>query len=176
MRFIETTIPGAWLIEIDRIEDGRGFLARAWCRREFAEHGLQADFVQCNISFNRLRGTLRGLHYQAPPHEETKLVRCTRGALFDVLVDWRPGSFAYRRWEGFELTADNHRMLYVPEGIAHGFQTLEDDTEVFYQMGEFHHPESAHGLRWDDPALGIRWPLGKPIVSDRDSAYPGIEA
>ncbi len=175
MRFIETSIPGAWLIEIERIEDERGFLARAWCRREFAERGLKADFVQCNISFNRLRGTLRGLHYQAPPHEETKLVRCTRGALFDVLVDWRPGSFAYRRWQGFELTAANHRMLYIPEGVAHGFQTLEDNTEVFYQMGEFHHPESARGLRWDDPALGIRWPLGDPIVSARDTAYSGIE-
>lgn len=176
MRFIETSIPGAYLIEIEPIEDERGFFARSWCQREFAEHGLDANLVQCNISFNHARGTLRGLHFQAPPHEETKLVRCTRGALFDVLVDMRPASPAYCRWEGFELTAMNHRMLYVPKGLAHGFQTLEDDTEVFYQMGEFFHPESARGVRWDDPTLAIRWPIAAPILSDRDAAFPGVES
>jgi dTDP-4-dehydrorhamnose 3,5-epimerase len=163
---------GACVIELDRLGDERGFFARSFDRDEFAAHGLKSDFVQCNVSFNGKRGTLRGLHYQASPHEEAKLVRCTRGAIFDVIVDLRKVSGTYLQWIGVELTAENHRMLYVPEGFAHGFQTLEDASEVFYQMSEVFRPEAARGVRWNDPALGITWPLPDPTVSARDADYP----
>jgi dTDP-4-dehydrorhamnose 3,5-epimerase len=175
MIFRETTLKGAWIIEPERLEDERGFFARTWCRDEFEARGLSPDFVQCNVSHNRRRGTVRGLHYQAAPHAEAKLVRCTRGAIFDVLVDLREGSDTYLNWTAAELTADNGKMVFAPEGVAHGFQTLDDDTEVFYQMSEPYHPESAGGVRWDDPRLAIAWPLSERcIVSDRDRSLPRL--
>jgi dTDP-4-dehydrorhamnose 3,5-epimerase len=172
MIFVPTRLSEACIIEPQRLADDRGFFARTFCQEEFAAHGLKAHFVQCNISFNTRKGTLRGMHYQDKPHEEAKLVRCTRGAIFDVIVDIRQDSPTCRQWVGVELTADNRRMLYVPEGFAHGFQTLEDDTEVFYQMAETYRPESARGIRWNDPALAIGWPLSATIVSARDAGYP----
>jgi dTDP-4-dehydrorhamnose 3,5-epimerase len=171
MRFTETRIPGAFVIDPERIEDERGFFARTWCEETFRARGLRTRLVQCSLSCNRKKGTLRGMHWQAPPHPEAKLVRCTRGAIHDVILDLRPESPAYKRWEAVILTADNGRMLYVPEGVAHGFQTLADDTEVFYQMSEAHHPECARGVRWDDPAFGIAWPPGERILNDRDRRY-----
>ena len=172
MRFLPTQLEGACVIELDRLEDERGFFARSFCRDEFAVHGLEPGFVQCNISFNAQRGTLRGMHFQANPYEEAKLVRCTRGAIFDVIADIRKHSDTYRRWIGVELTAENRRMLYVPKGFAHGFQTLEDASEVFYQMSDMFRPEASRGVRWDDPAFGIKWPLPDPTVSARDGGYP----
>jgi dTDP-4-dehydrorhamnose 3,5-epimerase len=173
VRFQELPLAGAFLVEPERRDDGRGFFARAWCRREFEDYGIRCDWVQCNLSFNRRRGTLRGLHYQRAPWGEAKLVRCVRGAAYDVIVDLRPGSPHYGRWAAAELTADNRRMLYVPEGFAHGFQTLEDNTELFYQMGQYYLPKAAAGLRWDDPALGIAWPAcRRRLLSARDRAYP----
>lgn len=172
MIFTETTLKGAFLIEAERREDERGFFARTWCQREFASHGLEKNWVQCSISFNRKKGTLRGMHYQAPPYEEAKLIRCTRGAIFDVIVDLRPHSPSFKHWVGLELTADNRRMLYIPEGFAHGFQTLADETEIFYQMSQFYAPEYASGVRWDDPALHIAWPTDERTISERDRSYP----
>jgi len=160
------------VIEVERLTDERGFFARAWCQREFAEHGLNPRLVQCNISYNPRRGTLRGMHYQAVPHSEAKLVRCTRGAIYDVIVDLRSDSPSYLRHFGVDLTAEGREMLYVPEGVAHGFLTLEDETEVFYQMSEFYAPEAARGVRWNDPAFGIRWPIEVAVISPRDAAYP----
>jgi dTDP-4-dehydrorhamnose 3,5-epimerase len=171
MRFVETPLKGAFVVELERIEDERGFFARSFCEREFAEQGLVPRFVQCNLSYNRSKGTLRGMHYQAEPHPEAKLVRCTFGAIFDVIVDIRPASPTVHRWFGTELSASNRRMLFIPTGFAHGFQCLTDDAEVFYQMSEFYHPECARGLRWDDPRLGIGWPLPNPVVSQRDRSY-----
>jgi dTDP-4-dehydrorhamnose 3,5-epimerase len=173
--FRQTQLPGVYLLEPERHEDERGFFARTWCRREFEAHGLDPRLVQCNISFNRKRGTLRGMHYQAAPHGEAKLIRCTRGAIYDVIVDLRRDSPAFKKWVAAELTAENRSMLFVPEGLAHGFQTLEGDTEVFYQMSEFYHPESARGVRWDDPAFGIRWPFAQPIMSDKDRGYADFQ-
>lgn len=171
MRFIPATLPGAFRIEMDRREDDRGFFARSWCAREAEAHGLNPRIVQCNVSFNRRRGTLRGMHVQIAPHQEAKLVRCTRGALADVILDLRPESPTYRKWELFELSEESGDAVYVPEGIAHGFQTLADDTEVHYQMSEFHSDVLARGVRWNDPAFGIIWPLPNPILSPRDAAY-----
>ena len=171
MIFTETRLKGAFLITPERLEDERGFFARTFCRREFAEHGLNPDLVQCSISFNKRRGTLRGMHYQVPPYEETKVVRCTMGAIYDVILDLRTDSATFKEWLGVELTADNRSMLYIPEGLAHGFQTLAEDTEVFYQMSEFYVPGSAAGVRWNDPAFGIRWPLEISTVSERDATY-----
>lgn len=172
MLFRETALTGAYLIELDKHEDERGFFARSWCQREFLAHGLNPRLVQCNISFNRRRGTLRGMHYQVAPHEEAKLVRCTRGAIYDVIIDLRPASPTYMQWIAVELTADNYRMLYIPERFAHGFQTLEDNTEVFYQMSEFYAPECARGIRWNDPTFAISWPTAERIISQRDQQYP----
>lgn len=171
MRFTETVLSGAFVVEIDPVQDERGFFARSWCQQEFAAHGLNPNLAQCNISFNKKRGTLRGMHYQEKPHEEAKLVRCTRGVIFDVIVDLRPDSPTHRRWFGVELSADNHRMLYVPEGVAHGFQTLEDDSEVFYQMSVVHHPEAARGVRFDNPEFAIAWPIADKIISTRDGLF-----
>lgn len=168
MIFTETKLQGAYLIDIEALADERGFFARSWCQKEFESHGLNPDFVQCNISFNKKKGTLRGLHYQEDPHQEAKLVRCTAGSLFDVIVDLRPDSKTYRQWVAVELSASNHRMLYVPKGFAHGFQTLEDNTEVFYQMSEFYRSECARGIRWDDPSIAIGWPLPITSVSGKD--------
>ncbi|MBL8490631.1 MAG: dTDP-4-dehydrorhamnose 3,5-epimerase [Rhodocyclaceae bacterium] len=174
MKFTATPIPGVYVVDIQPAEDERGFFARAWCQREMAGQGLCPELAQVSLSFNRHRGTLRGLHYQAAPHGEAKLVRCTRGAMFDVAVDLRPGSPARLRWHGVELSADNRRALYIPEGCAHGFQTLADDTEILYMISTFHHAESARGLRFDDPAIGIPWPLEPRCVSDRDLALPRL--
>jgi dTDP-4-dehydrorhamnose 3,5-epimerase len=171
VRFQETELPGAFVIEPERIEDDRGFFARIWCIREFADHGLSTDLVQCNVSYNARKGTLRGMHYQVAPHAEIKLVRCTRGSILDVIVDVRPESPTFHRWVGVELSARNGRMLYIPEGFAHGFQTLEDGSEVFYQMSTFYHPESARGLRWDDPAVGIEWPLDVAVMAEKDKSF-----
>jgi dTDP-4-dehydrorhamnose 3,5-epimerase len=177
MRFTPTELAGVVVVDFEPLADERGFFARSFCRDEFAAHGLRTDVIQCNVSFNRRRGTLRGMHFQVAPLAEAKLVRCTRGRLLDVVVDLRPGSASFCRWIGVELGGDatRHRALYVPEGFAHGFQTLEDDTEVFYQMFERYSPEHARGVRWDDPAFGIRWPLPDPILSDRDRTYPLLQ-
>ena len=171
MKFTETGLKGAYIIELEQIEDERGFFARSWCEKEFAKHGLNSNLVQCNISFNRKQGTLRGMHYQGDPHEEAKLVRCTMGAIYDVIIDLRSESATFKQWTGVELTAENRKMLYIPEGFAHGFQTLEDNTEVFYQMSEFYHPESAKGVRWNDPVFKIEWLMKNPIISPKDGAY-----
>jgi dTDP-4-dehydrorhamnose 3,5-epimerase len=177
LTFHELPLAGAYLIEPDRREDERGFFARTWCAASFAARGLDARLTQCNISFNGRRGTLRGLHYQAEPHPEVKLVRCTMGAVFDVIADLRPGSASYGWWYAVELTAANRQMLYIPAGFAHGFQTLQDDTELFYQMSEVYHPGLARGVRWDDPTLAIRWPdCAERTLSPRDAALPGLEA
>jgi dTDP-4-dehydrorhamnose 3,5-epimerase len=177
MFFNETKLPGAFVIEPQRLEDERGFFSRSFCRHEFAQRGLNPDVAQCNISFNRDAGTLRGMHYQEAPHMEDKLIRCTRGRLHDVIVDLRRESSTFTQWIAVELTGDNGRMLYVPKGCAHGFQTLEDNTEVFYQMSEFYHAESARGVRWDDPAFGIEWPAEvELIISERDRNWPDYSA
>jgi dTDP-4-dehydrorhamnose 3,5-epimerase len=176
MVFSETRLRGAYVIDLERREDARGFFARSWDTHEFSVRGLNSRVVQCSVSFNARRGTLRGMHYQAKPYEEAKLVRCTRGAAYDVIVDLRADSPTHLQWEAIELTEGNHRMIYVPEGFAHGFQTLEDATELFYQMSQVYHPETARGVRWDDPAFGIRWPAGERIISERDRAYPDFVA
>lgn len=172
MIFRELEVAGAYVLEPELHHDERGFFARAFCRRELEERGLDATVAQCSLSFNRRRGTLRGMHYQAPPGEEAKLVRCIRGALHDVIVDVRPGSGTFGRHAAVELTADNRFALYVPPGCAHGFQTLSDDTEVYYQMSAFYAPELARGFRHDDPALGIEWPLPVSVISERDRELP----
>jgi dTDP-4-dehydrorhamnose 3,5-epimerase len=172
MIFTGTPIAGAYLIEVERIEDDRGFFARTWCEREFRQQDLNPRLVQCSISFNIRKGTLRGLHYQVAPHAEAKLVRCAAGAVYDVIVDLRPDSRTFCRWYGVELTAENRRALFIPEGLAHGFLTLVDNTEVFYQMSEFYSPDCARGARWNDPAFDIRWPAPVVMMSPRDAAYP----
>lgn len=172
MFFTEAKLKGAFVIGLDRKADLRGFFARTFCVQEFEAHGLSPRVVQCNMSYNRHRGTLRGMHWQAPPSAEAKLIRAVRGSVLDVIVDLRPGSPTYLQHVAVELTASNGQMLYIPEGFAHGFQTLEDETEVFYQMSEFHAPEQARGARWNDPAFGIAWPLPDPIMSDRDRTWP----
>ena len=174
MIFTETKLKGAYIIDIEPIEDKRGFFARSWCRKEFTERGLNPNLVQCNISYNKRKGTLRGMHYQAAPHQEVKVVRCTKGSIYDVIVDLRQDSSTCRQWVGVELSAENRRMLYVPEGFAHGFLTLEDKTEVFYQMSEFYFPECAGGIPWDDPAIGIVWPEKNPIISEKDMAFSPV--
>lgn len=176
MKFVATPIAGTFVVEPELIEDDRGGFARSFCQREFEALGLDGAVAQCNISFNRRRGTLRGLHFQIDSHAEAKLVRCTRGAAWDVLVDLRPGSVTRLRWFAVELTAENRKALFVPRGFAHGFQTLTDDTEIFYQMSEFYCPEAARGLRWNDPLLAITWPNMFPILSPRDATYPLLEA
>ena len=171
----ETPLPGAFLIRPQRREDERGFFCRTWCREEFAAHGLDCAWVQCNVSFNKHRGTLRGLHYQAAPWAEAKLVRCTMGAVYDVIVDLRRDSPGYLRWTAAELTAENRHMLFVPKGFAHGFQTLTDNTEVFYQMSEVYRAAAACGVRWDDPDLAIAWPdCPQRYLSPRDQALPAL--
>lgn len=175
MRFETTAVSGVWRIEPEPAEDERGFFARTWCQREFAAHGLSTRLAQCSVSFNRLAGTLRGLHYQAEPHGEEKLVRCTQGSVFDVAVDLRPESPTYLGWAGAVLSAGNHHMLYLPQGCAHGFLTLEDDTEVFYQISEFYHPDLSRGVRWNDDAFGIEWPGEPRVMADRDRHYPDYE-
>jgi dTDP-4-dehydrorhamnose 3,5-epimerase len=170
MKFTEATLPGAFVIEPERHEDERGFFARAWCQKEFASRGLNPHLAQCNVSFNKKRGTLRGMHWQASPYEEAKLVRCTRGSIGDVIIDLRPNSPTFKQYY-----ARTRTMLYVPEGYAHGFLTLSDDTEVFYQMSQFYHPESQCGVRWNDPSFGINWIADVQVISDRDANYPNFE-
>jgi dTDP-4-dehydrorhamnose 3,5-epimerase len=172
MIFSPTALPGAYVVELEPHRDARGFFARTWCRREFAEHGLDAHLAQCSMSYNARRGTLRGMHWQTPPNEEAKLVRCTAGAIHDVILDLRPESPTYLKHVAVELSREDHRALYVPRGCAHGFQTLTDDSEVFYQISEFFAPEHARGIRWNDPAFGIEWPIPDPIILDRDNSYP----
>jgi dTDP-4-dehydrorhamnose 3,5-epimerase len=173
MRFNELELPGAFLIELERIDDERGFFARTFCRDEFAEHGLATEIVQANTAFNLREGTLRGMHYQAAPHGEAKLVRCTRGAVYDVIVDLRRDSPAFTRWVSIELTAENDTMLYVPEGVAHGYQTLVDETETSYLMSASYEPSAARGVRWDDPAFGIEWPgTAARTLNERDRSWP----
>ena len=172
MVFTETPLPGAFMIEPELIPDERGFFANTWSQDEFRERGLKSELVQANLSFNKLGGTLRGLHYQMEPFQEAKLVRCAVGSIFDVIVDLREESPTFHQWFGTELSSNNRRMLYVPENFAHGFQTLKDNTEVAYQMSEYYHPEAALGLRWNDPALGIEWPLEVTVISERDKQHP----
>lgn len=172
MIFTETHLRGAYIIDIEKREDQRGFFARTWCVTEFEARGLATRIVQANLSFNKRQGTVRGMHYQVTPYAETKLVRCTQGAIYDVIIDLRPGSSTFKQWLGIELTGTNYRMLYVPEGFAHGFQTLVDDVEVNYQVSQFYTPEAELGLRYDDPAFGIEWPLKVQVVSEKDRSWP----
>jgi dTDP-4-dehydrorhamnose 3,5-epimerase len=172
MIFVETKLKGAFVIDQQRLSDDRGFFARAFCRREFEEHGLNPAVAQCNTSFNPAAGTLRGMHYQVEPFREVKLVRCIRGTIYDVIIDLRPDSPSFRAWAGFELSADNRRTLYVPEGFAHGYVTLADDSEVFYQVSEFYHPGHERGIRWNDPAFAITWPITPRVISPKDANHP----
>ncbi len=174
MRFAETPLPGAWVIELDPLEDERGWFARTFDAQEFASRGMDPAVVQCNASFNARRDTIRGMHYQAEPHGESKLVRCVRGVVFDVAIDLRPGSPAYCRWHAVRLSAENRSAFYIPAGIAHGFQTLADGCEVLYQMGHRYVEQAARGVRWDDPAFAIEWPApqGALVVSERDRSFP----
>lgn len=172
MVFTETALKGAYLIELERIEDERGFFARAWCQREFEAQGLDTSLVQCNISYNRKKGTLRGMHYQTAPYEEAKLVRCTSGAVYDVMIDLRPASETFMQHVGLTLSARDHNMIYIPRGFAHGFLTLAEETEVLYQMSEFYAPSYARGVRWNDPAFAIELPLSVSVISTRDATYP----
>ena len=172
VKFLPTSLSGVWLIELELRADERGFLARTCCEHEFTAQGLNIHWPQCNLTLTKRRGTIRGLHYQAEPKSETKLIRCAAGAIWDVIVDVRPGSPTFRKWEAFELTAENHRQLYVPGGLAHGFQCLADNCEVFYQMSEFYVPDLTRGVRWNDPALNLPWPLPEPELSERDRNLP----
>ncbi len=173
MEFTPSGIADVWILELERYRDNRGWFARTWCREEFRRQGLQDQFDQCSTSFNSRRGIIRGLHFQVTPYQETKLVRCTRGALFDVALDVRPTSPTFKRWVGVELTPDNGRQLYLGPGVAHGFQTLADNTEVFYQITTPWRPDAARGVRWNDPAFGIHWPLADQVLlSERDARYP----
>jgi dTDP-4-dehydrorhamnose 3,5-epimerase len=172
MTLNETTVRGALLIDIEPAKDDRGFFAVSWSRKEWEDRGLRSRITRCGLSFNRVRGTLRGMHYQAKPREEAKLVRCTLGAIYDVVIDLRPESPSFKDWFGVELSAGNRRMMYVPEGVAHGFISLADGSEVFYQISEDHDPDAARGVRWNDPAFGIRWPLAPRAIARRDATYP----
>jgi len=175
MIFHGTKLAQVFEIELERKQDERGFFARSWCKREFESHGLNPQFVQCNVSFSETKGTLRGMHYQAAPHAESKIVRCTRGAIYDVILDLRPRSATYTQWISILITAEKHNMAYIPEGCAHGFLTLRNQSEVFYQMSEFYHPELSRGVRWDDPAFQIVWPEKVEVISQRDRNYPDFE-
>jgi len=170
--FTETKLKGAFIIEPEKLEDERGFFTRAFDEKKFEEYGLNPRVVQCNISFNKSKGTLRGMHYQIAPYEETKLVRCTKGKILDVIVDLRPESKTFTQWFGIELSEENHKMLYVPEKFAHGFQTLEDNTEIFYQVSQIYSPKYEGGLRWDDPMLQISWPIKSALISKKDLVWP----
>jgi len=175
VKFNQTKLEGAFIIDLDKHRDERGFFARTWCRQEFRDHGLNTDIAQTSISFNKRAGTLRGMHFQVEPYEETKLVRCTRGALHDVILDLRIGSPTYRQWTAVELSADNYRMLYIPAGFAHGFITLEENTEATYLISDPYVPDSASGIRWDDPAFDMKWPRAIEVISDRDLEWPDFK-
>ncbi len=176
MIFTPLPLEGAFVVDLEPRGDERGFFARAWCRKEFAGAGIEVEFVQANLAQSLRKGTLRGMHYQIPPHAEAKMLRCIRGAVFDVMVDLRPDSPTYRKWAGVELTADNRKMVFVPEGFAHGYLTLEDETEVIYQVSAFYAPGAERGFRWDDPAFGIRWPeVPELVVSEKDRRWDPFE-
>jgi dTDP-4-dehydrorhamnose 3,5-epimerase len=172
MIFTETRLEGVFILDIERLEDERGFFARSWCEREFINNQIKTRWVQANISFNLKKGTLRGMHYQASPYEEDKLVRCTRGMIYDVIADLRSNADTYKQWLAVKLSAENRRMVYIPKGFAHGFLTLEDNTEIFYLMSEFYAPGYGRGFRWNDPAFGIHWPEKVIVVSGQDQRYP----
>lgn len=172
MIFVPAPLAGAYVVDLKRLEDDRGFFARSFCRQEFVDNGLNPNVVQCNVSYNRQRGTLRGMHFQDAHHAEVKLIRCTQGVVWDVIIDLRDSSPTYKKWYGVELSGGSRRALYVPKGFAHGFQTLTEDAEVLYMMSEFYSPGSSRGVRWDDPAFAIDWPLANPTLSERDRAYP----
>lgn len=176
MIFTETKLSGAFVIELDPRADQRGFFARTFCRKEFEAHGINAHVEQCNISFNKRKGTLRGMHFQVAPFAEAKLVRCTAGSIYDVIIDLRPSSSTFKRYFAVELSAENRTMLFIPEGFAHGFQTLQDDTEVLYQMAQSFSAEHARGVRWNDPAFGIKWPKDERIIIERDKNYPDFSS
>jgi dTDP-4-dehydrorhamnose 3,5-epimerase len=175
MIFHQTKLPGVFEIDLQPNCDERGFFARSWCKREFEDHALNPNLVQCNISFNIRKGTLRGIHFQAPPHAEAKLVRCTMGSIYDVVVDLRRQSPSFKQWLGVTLSALNRKMIYIPEGCGHGFLTLEDNTEVLYQMSEFYYANSAGGIRWNDPSFQIVWPRDVEVMSERDANYATFE-
>lgn len=175
MIFTETKLKGSYVIELEKLEDDRGFFSRSWDLNEFQKRGLNQNLVQCNISFNTKKGILRGIHYQEEPFEEVKIVRCTKGKIFDVIVDLRKHSQSKNEWFGIELSESNHKMIYVPEGFAHGFQTLEDNTELFYQMSQYYNSDYSKGVRWDDPTLKITWPLRSTIISQNDMKLPFLK-
>ena len=175
MKFIETLLPGAYIIELEKYADERGYFARTYCQKEFRSRGLHDTFVQSNVSYNRQKGTLRGMHYQAEPYGEVKVVTCTAGEIYDVIIDLRPDSETYCRWFGVSLSETYEQSLYIPKGFAHGFQTIRDNSIVHYQMGEFYQPDYARGVRWDDPIFGIQWPLPVSTVSEKDSNYPDFK-
>jgi dTDP-4-dehydrorhamnose 3,5-epimerase len=172
MIFTETKLAGAFIIDVERLEDERGFFGRAWCKKEFEKHGLNADAVQANVSYNKHRGTLRGMHYQIAPFSECKTVRCTSGSIYDVIIDIRPDSPTFKQWVGVELTARSFRMLYVPDGFAHGFITLEDDTSLHYMITQYYTPDAQAGIRFDDPVFNIEWPITPTSISDKDKSHP----
>lgn len=175
MKFTEIKLKGAFIIEIDRIGDERGFFGRQWCQNEMTKMGLKADIAQVNTSLNKEKGTLRGLHYQKFPFQETKLIRCIRGRIFDVIVDLRPDSATFKQWFGLELTQDNYKMLYAPDNFAHGFITLKDNSEILYLVSQFYQPEAEAGLRWDDPQFSIHWPGSVQVMSDKDRNRPDFD-
>lgn len=172
MIFIETKLKDVYIVELERIQDERGFFARSWCKKEFEKYNLNSNLCQCNISFNEKKGTIRGMHFQVKPFEEAKLVRCIKGSMYDVIIDLRQSSETFMQWIGVELTDENRKSIYIPEGFAHGFQTLEDNTEVFYQMSEYYHPECSRGIRWNDSAFNIKWPINVSIISYKDNNFP----
>tara|TARA_B100000686_G_C16772954_1_gene966443 strand:+ start:1116 stop:1643 length:528 start_codon:yes stop_codon:yes gene_type:complete len=175
LNFTETKLSGAFIIEPERLQDDRGFFARSWCEKELAGHNLDTDLAQCNISFNKAKGTLRGMHYQIKPFEEAKIVRCTRGSIYDVIIDLRPDSPTLKHWTAVELNEENRNMLYVPKGFAHGFQTLADNTEIFYQISALYSPRHARGIKWNDPAFNIEWPIDTLTISDKDKSYSNYQ-
>lgn len=175
MKFTETKLKGAYIIEPEKLNDERGYFARTWCQKEFLDHGLDVDLVQCNVSQNPKKGTLRGMHYQDPPHAETKLVRCTRGAIFDAIVDLRPDSETFLQWIAAELTADNGKMMYIPKGFAHGFQSLEENSMVFYQVSEFYARDYCRGVRWNEPRFNIPWPDEVAVMSPQDRGWGDLD-
>lgn len=172
MIFTETKLKGSFIIEIEKNIDERGFFSRIWCANEMNKHGLSTEICQANISSNKIKGTLRGMHYQVAPYQETKIVQCVRGAIFDVIIDLRKDSLTYHQWFGVELSHDNHKMLYIPEDFSHGFITLTDNCDVSYLMSQFYHPNSVAGIRWNDPSFNIKWPIEPRVVSEKDKSYP----
>ncbi len=175
MIFIKTKLAGSYVIDLEPIEDERGFFVRSWDKKIFQELGLDSGLVQCSVSFNKTRGTLRGMHYQSPPYEESKLVRCTKGSIYDVIIDIRLKSNTFKQWFSIELTSDNYKMLFIPTGFAHGFQTLENNTEVFYQISNYYMPQYSKGIRWNDENFNINWPITDPIISKKDLSFPAFK-